>query len=114
MVPTNTTVILKVVSQDVVHSWWIPDLGGKVQAVPGYVSWTWFKIPRPGTFTGQCSFLCGRGHATMKAEVTAVPPAQFRTWLQTLEANLKAAEAGGAAGRAALSSRIGAAAVENP
>jgi cytochrome c oxidase subunit II len=113
-VPTNTTVILKIVSQDVVHSWWIPALGGKSQAVPGYVSWTWFKIPRPGTYTGQCSFICGRGHATMKAEVTAVPPAQFHTWLQTLEANLKAAEAGGAAGRAALSSRTGAAAVENP
>jgi cytochrome c oxidase subunit 2 len=113
-VPTNTTVILKIVSQDVVHSWWIPDLGGKFQAVPGYVSWTWFKIPRPGTFKGQCSFLCGRGHATMKAEVTAVPPAQFHSWLQTLKKNLKAAQVGGAAGRAALSKRTGAAAVENP
>jgi cytochrome c oxidase subunit II len=113
-VPTNTTIILKIVSQDVVHSWWIPDLGGKFQAVPGYVSWTWFKIPKPGTFRGQCSFLCGRGHATMKALVTAVPPAQFHSWLQTLEKNLKAAKAGGAAGRAALSSRTGAAAVENP
>ena len=113
-VPTNTTIVLKVVSQDVVHSWWIPDLGGKVQAVPGYVGWTWFKIPRPGSYTGQCSFICGRGHATMKAKVTAVPPAQFHAWLQTLEKNLKAAQLGGAAGRAALSSRTGAAAVENP
>ena len=76
------------------HSWWIPDLGGKVQAVPGYVSWTWFKISKPGSYTGQCSFICGRGHATMKAEVTAVPPAQFRSWLQTLEKNLKAARRG--------------------
>lgn len=113
-VPTNTTIVLKVVSQDVVHSWWIPDLGGKVQAVPGYVNWTWFQIPKPGSFFGQCSFLCGRGHATMKAEVTAVPPAQFKAWLTTLQNNLKAGELGGAAGRKALASKTGAAAVENP
>jgi cytochrome c oxidase subunit 2 len=113
-VPTDTTIILKVVSQDVVHSWWIPDLGGKVQAVPGYVNWTWFKIAKPRSFFGQCSFLCGRGHATMRGEVTAVPPARFKTWLHTLETNLKAAELGAAAGRKALASKTGAAAVENP
>ncbi len=113
-VPTNTTVVLKVVSQDVVHSWWIPDLGGKVQAVPGYTNWTWFNIPKPGTFRGQCAFLCGRGHATMKALVTALPPAKWLAWLHTLEAGLKAAKNGGAAGRSALSGRTGAAAVENP
>jgi cytochrome c oxidase subunit 2 len=113
-VPTDTTIILKVVSQDVVHSWWIPELGGKVQAVPGYVNWTWFKIAKPRSFFGQCSFLCGRGHATMRGEVTAVPPARFKTWLHTLETNLKAAELGAAAGRKALASKTGAAAVENP
>ena len=113
-VPTNTTIVLKVVSQDVVHSWWIPDLGGKVQAVPGYVNWTWFKISKPRSYFGQCSFLCGRGHATMKGEVTAVPPAQFKAWLHALETNLKAAQLGGAAGRQALATKTGAAAVENP
>jgi cytochrome c oxidase subunit 2 len=91
-VPTNTTVVLKVVSQDVVHSWWIPDLGGKVQAVPGYTNWTWFKIAKPGNYTGQCSFLCGRGHARMIAEVTAVPPAQYQRWLSSLQTNLTKAD----------------------
>jgi cytochrome c oxidase subunit II len=114
-VPTNTTIVLKVVSQDVVHSWWIPDLGGKVQAVPGYTNWTWFQISRPYvTYKGQCAFICGRGHATMKAEVTALPPKQWLAWLHRLEANLKAAKAGGAAGRGALAKRTGSGAVENP
>lgn len=113
-VPTNTTVVLKVVSQDVVHSWWIPDLGGKVQAVPGYTNWTYFKITKPGTFRGQCAFLCGYGHATMKALVTALPPNQWLLWLHALEKSLQANKNGGAAGRAALSKRTGSAAVENP
>jgi cytochrome c oxidase subunit II len=113
-VPTNTTVVLKVVSQDVTHSWWIPDLGGKVQAVPGYTNWTYFKITKPGTFRGQCAFLCGRGHATMKALVTALPPSRWTAWLHTLEAELKTAKQGGAAGRGVLGTRTGAASVENP
>ena len=48
VVPTNTTVTLDIVSADVVHSWWIPELGGKFQAVPGYHNYTWFKISKPG------------------------------------------------------------------
>jgi cytochrome c oxidase subunit 2 len=92
VVPTNTTVILKVVSQDVVHEWWIPQLGGKVQAVPGYVNETWFKIPKAGNYKGQCSFLCGRGHARMIAEVTAVSPQKYKRWLAQLQNNLTLAD----------------------
>jgi len=92
VVPTNTTVVLKVVSQDVVHEWWVPQLGGKVQAVPGYVSETWFKIAKPGNYKGQCSFLCGRGHARMIAEVTAVSPQKYTSWLAQLQSNLTAAD----------------------
>jgi len=92
VVPTNTTVVLKVVSQDVVHEWWVPQLGGKVQAVPGYVSETWFKIAKPGNYKGQCSFLCGRGHARMIAEVTAVSPQKYTSWLAQLQSNLTSAD----------------------
>ena len=113
-VPTNTTIVLKVVSKDVVHSWWIPDLGGKVQAVPGYVNWASFEISKPATYSGQCSFLCGFGHATMTALVTALPPKQWLAWLHTLEKDLQANKNGGAAGRQALAKRTGSAAVENP
>jgi cytochrome c oxidase subunit II len=114
VVPTNTTVSLDIVSQDVVHSWWIPELGGKFQDVPGYHNYTWFKISKPGLYRGQCAFLCGRGHARMIASVRAVPPAQFEAWLarqkqEILEANKEAAKA-----RAKLNEHGGAEKVENP
>ena len=105
VVPTNTTVTLDIVSADVVHSWWIPELGGKFQAVPGYHNYTWFKISKPGIYRGQCAVLCGRGHATMKATVRAVSPAQFEAWLTTqkkwiAEANAEAQKARAKLGRA--------------
>jgi cytochrome c oxidase subunit II len=82
--PVDTTVILKIRSQDVAHSWWIPQLGGKFDALPGYTNKTWFKIPasKVGTvFRGQCAELCGNGHANMFARVKAVTPAQFRAYM---------------------------------
>ena len=114
VVPTNTTVTLDIVSSDVVHSWWIPELGGKFQAVPGYHNYTWFKISKPGLYRGQCAVLCGRGHARMIADVRALPPAQFEAWLsnqkkQIAEANKDAQEA-----RAKLNKQTGAGQVENP
>jgi cytochrome c oxidase subunit 2 len=111
VVPTNTTVILHVTSKDVVHEWWIPDLGAKVQAVPGYTNDTWFKISKPGNYDGQCSFICGRGHARMIAEVTAVPPAQFLRWIHSQEAALAQADQHAARCRQALSSTLGVQAV---
>jgi cytochrome c oxidase subunit 2 len=114
VVPTDTTVTLNIVSEDVVHSWWIPELGGKFQAVPGYHNYTWFKISKPGVYRGQCAFLCGRGHARMIATVRAEPPAQFEAWLarqkeEIAEANKEAAKA-----RAKLNENTGAEQVENP
>jgi cytochrome c oxidase subunit 2 len=114
VVPTHTTVVLKVVSQDVVHSWWIPQLGGKVQAVPGYTNYTWFKVTKPGVYKGQCSFLCGRGHARMIAEVTAVSPAKFQRWVKQQDGYLAQADANAAKLRAELTGKQGAASVEFP
>jgi cytochrome c oxidase subunit 2 len=114
VVPTKTTVELNIVSEDVVHSWWIPELGGKFQAVPGYHNYTWFKVEKPGVFQGQCAFLCGRGHARMIATVRALEPPQFEEWLahqkqEIAEANEEAAKA-----RKKLNAEQGAGAVENP
>ena len=67
--PTNTTVVLKITSSDVIHSWWIPKLGGKADAVPGHTNETWFKISKAGTYEGQCAELCGDNHADMRAVV---------------------------------------------
>ena len=68
-VPTGAVVDLKVVGTDVLHSWWIPALGGKIQAIPGHVNYTWFKAENPGTYEGQCAELCGVYHASMLARV---------------------------------------------
>lgn len=82
VVPTGTTVLLDIVSEDVAHSWWIPRLGGKADAIPGYTNHTWFRISRAAVFRGQCAELCGRNHADMVAHVRAVSPARFRAWLE--------------------------------
>jgi cytochrome c oxidase subunit II len=84
VVPTDTTITLDIDAQDVAHSWWIPKLGGKFDAVPGYTNNTWFKIPgrlAGTTFRGQCAELCGRNHANMVARVTAMTPDDFEAWL---------------------------------
>ncbi len=114
VVPTKTTVTLDIVSSDVVHSWWIPALGGKYQAVPGYHNYGWFKINKPGTYRGQCANLCGRGHARMIAIVRAEEPAEFDIWLANQKRMLEEANANAAKERAALNSQTGAAGIENP
>ncbi len=80
--PANTTIDLKIQSTDVIHSWWVPSLGGKVDAVPGYTTYTWFKAPHAGSvYRGQCAQLCGREHYAMIALVKVVTPAQYQAWL---------------------------------
>ncbi len=114
VVPTETTVTLNIVSEDVVHSWWIPALGGKFQAVPGYHNYSWFKISKPGIYRGQCANICGRGHARMIATVRAIPPAQFDAWLAAQKRLIAEANADAAAERAKLGSQSGPGQVENP
>jgi cytochrome c oxidase subunit II len=87
-VPVGETVRLIIQSSDVIHAWWIPKLGGKVDAVPGYTTYTWFKALHKGTFIGQCAQLCGREHAFMVAEVKAVPPAQYKAWVAQQSQNI--------------------------
>jgi cytochrome c oxidase subunit 2 len=111
VVPVDTTVTLDINAQDVIHSWWIPKLGGKFDAVPGYTNHTWFKIPakfgaKPGgtVFFGQCAELCGRNHANMTARVRAVSVQEYQAWLAHQKAAIKAAEAEGAKQRQQLQS----------
>ena len=92
VVPTNTTVILQINSADVIHSWWIPRLGGKADAVPGHNNYTWFKISKPGFYHGQCAELCGNNHADMRAQVHAVTPDQFQAWLSRQRLEILAAQ----------------------
>jgi cytochrome c oxidase subunit 2 len=95
VVPTDTTVTLDITGQDVAHSWWIPRLGGKFDAIPGYVNHTWFKIPGDQAghvFHGQCAELCGRNHADMTAAVRAVTPSQFEAWLEERKRDIESAD----------------------
>jgi cytochrome c oxidase subunit II len=94
VVPVNTTVVLDITSQDVDHSWWIPQLGGKADAVPGHVNHTWFNITKPGVYPGTCAELCGQGHADMRAVVRAVPVDQFQAWAAQQSHNIQTAQAG--------------------
>ena len=93
VVPINTTVVLKVTSSDVVHSWWVPDLGGKIDAVPGHIGETWFKVPRPGSFYGQCAELCGENHADMRTRVRVVSVSEYRAWIARQKRELKRSQA---------------------
>jgi cytochrome c oxidase subunit II len=79
--PAGATVVLNITAIDVIHSWWIPSFGGKVDAVPGYTTYTWFKALHTGLFHGQCAQLCGRDHAAMTALVKVVSPAEYQAWL---------------------------------
>lgn len=94
VVPINTTVILKINSSDVAHSWWIPKMGGKADAVPGHTNSTWFKIKKPGTYQGQCAELCGENHADMRARVIALPVDQYESWLDQQRRDILAAQDG--------------------
>jgi cytochrome c oxidase subunit 2 len=85
-VPAHTTVVLKIQSTDVIHSWWIPSLGGKVDAVPGYTVYTWFKADKSDmVYHGQCAQLCGVNHAAMIAMVQTMTPTNFESWLKYQE-----------------------------
>ena len=79
-VPVDQVVLLTVKSYDVVHSWWIPQLGGKIQAIPGKTNHIWFKADRVGTYYGQCAEFCGLYHEAMRARVIATSAADFRTY----------------------------------
>jgi cytochrome c oxidase subunit 2 len=92
-VPTKTTVTLNITSSDVVHSWWIPQLGGKADAVPRHTNHTWFRIDKPGIYTGRCAELCGDNHADMRQRVIALPPEQYQAWTTRQRAAIKQSQA---------------------
>jgi cytochrome c oxidase subunit II len=82
-VPVGRVVDLRVVSSDVIHSWWIPALGGKIMAIPGVTNHIWFKADDAGTYGGQCAELCGIYHAAMLARVIVTTPAAYNTYVSS-------------------------------
>jgi len=105
VVPVGMTVLLDITSDDVAHSWWIPQLGGKMDAVPGYVNKSWFQIPpdaipkgqKQVVYEGQCAELCGRNHANMYGRVIGMRMPDYKAWyankLRQVQADRKAVAA---------------------
>ncbi len=93
VVPINTTVVLDITASDVDHSWWIPKLGGKADAIPGHTNSTWFRISKPGSYWGNCAEFCGENHADMTARVIAVEPEEFEAFLEQQAADIKQSQA---------------------
>jgi cytochrome c oxidase subunit II len=82
-VPVGAVVQLEVLSPDVIHSWWIPALGGKIQAIPGRTNHFWFRAKKPGTYSGQCAELCGVYHASMRATVAVESQQAYEHYIST-------------------------------
>ena len=102
VVPVGMTVTLDIQADDVAHSWWIPKLGGKFDAIPGYKNKTWFKATKAGLFSGQCAELCGRNHANMVARVRAVPFEDYQRWYDQHATDIQTAKDEGARQREQL------------
>ncbi len=88
VVPVDTTVILNITSTDVMHTWWIPNLGGQVQAVPGTVSQTWFKADQEGTFRGAPTTFSGTSYPALRAWVRVVSPEAYQAYVESLQKQL--------------------------
>jgi cytochrome c oxidase subunit 2 len=95
VIPTKKKVRFVFTAKDVIHSWWVPDLGWKKDAIPGYVTEAWTYVEQPGTFRGQCTELCGKDHAFMPIVVVAKDQADYDAWVAEQKSAV-AAEAGAA------------------
>jgi cytochrome c oxidase subunit II len=80
-IPVGQVVRVEVTSRDVLHSFWVPRLGGQVYAIPGQMNHGWIEASQPGQYFGQCNEFCGLYHSTMTLEVDAVTPAQYQAFL---------------------------------
>jgi cytochrome c oxidase subunit 2 len=81
IIPVNKKVRFLVTSNDVIHSWWVPDLAVKRDAIPGYINESWAKVERPGLYRGVCAELCGKDHGFMPIVVKAVEEEEYTAWL---------------------------------
>ena len=87
VLPTNTKVRILLTANDVIHAWWVPELGGKKDAIPGFVNELWVDIKEPGTYRGQCAELCGKDHGFMPIVVHAVSKPEYYKWVGIQKTN---------------------------
>ncbi len=91
VVPVGKKVRIITTANDVIHSWWVPQLGIKQDAIPGFVRDTWFRADKEGTYRGQCAELCGKDHGFMPIVVVAVTPEKYAAWVADQKKKLAAA-----------------------
>jgi cytochrome c oxidase subunit 2 len=87
-VPVNTPIVMDVTSVDVIHSFWVPQLSGKIDAIPGQTNHLWFQADKVGTFHGQCAEFCGQNHANMRFTVVVQSQADYDAWVKGQQAPL--------------------------
>ena len=87
VIPANKNVQILISAGDVLHSWAVPSMGIKTDAVPGRLNETWVNVREPGTYRGQCSEICGRGHGFMPVVVKVLPENEFMAWVNEAKNN---------------------------
>jgi cytochrome c oxidase subunit II len=87
-VPANKVIYLDVNAEDVIHSFWVPQLAGKTDAIPGRTNHTWFRADRTGTFLGRCAEMCGLYHAKMPIRVVSESEQSYRSFLASARSQL--------------------------
>ena len=102
ILPANKKVRFLVTADDVIHSWWVPDLAVKKDAIPGFINETWTKVPKTGTYRGQCTELCGKWHGYMPVVVKVVTEAEFEQWIAKKKEEKIAAEKAAAEDRSEI------------
>jgi len=81
VIPADTRIRFVITADDVIHSWWVPALGWKQDAIPGIINDSWTKVAKPGTYRGVCAELCGKDHGFMPIVVKVLPKAEYAAWL---------------------------------
>jgi cytochrome c oxidase subunit 2 len=81
VIPTNTKVRFLITANDVIHSWWVPEIAVKRDAIPGFINEAWTRVPEEGIYRGQCTELCGAYHGFMPVVVHAVARGEFDAWM---------------------------------
>ena len=94
VVPVNKKIRFLLTASDVIHAWWVPELGQKQDAIPGYINEMWTKIEKEGTYRGNCAELCGKDHGFMPIVVKAVSDADYQKWVGEKKQAAEAAAAG--------------------
>ena len=82
VLPVGKKIKFLITADDVIHSWWVPALGWKRDAIPGFVNEAWTNIQKPGTYRGQCAELCGKDHGFMPIVVVALAEDEFDSWVR--------------------------------